>query len=140
MLKDKGVIELLKASKNLYEKFKYDIKFILVGGKDLANPNFLDDHDISPFIVSDYVEWVGFSNDVLKYYNMADIMVFPSYREGLPKSLLEAMSVGLPIITTNSPGCKECVENNVNGFLVPIKDVNSLVNKIKYLILIAQKQ
>jgi len=57
-------------------------------------------------------------------------MVFPSYREGLPKSLVEAAAVGLPIITTDAIGCRECVDDGINGFLVPVKDPISLANKM----------
>ena len=74
---------------------------------------------------------MGKVNDVRSLLNKCKYYVLPSYREGTPRSILEAMSVGRPIITTNTPGCKETVIDEVNGLLVPIKDVKSLVIAIK---------
>ena len=80
------------------------------------------------------IEWRGWVNDVEKVLEETDILCLPSYREGLPKALIEGAAVGLPIVTTNTVGCKDVVEDGVNGFLVPIKNVNQLANKISILI------
>jgi len=72
---------------------------------------------------------------MIPIYHNSDIVVLPSYREGMPKSLLEACAVGRPIVTTNAIGCKECVDEGVNGFKVPVKSIEELANAIEILIL-----
>ena len=69
--------------------------------------------------------WLGYRGDIADLLRDSDVMVFPSYREGLPKSLIEAAASGLPIITTDTTGCKECVDNGINGYLVPIRELRS---------------
>ena len=76
---------------------------------------------------------MGHRNDIKNQIASCDIFVLPSYREGVPRTLLEASSMGKPIVTTNSVGCKEVVDDGINGFLVPIKDSKSLAEKIKNL-------
>ena len=68
-------------------------------------------------------------------YHNSDIVVLPSYREGMPKTLLEACAVGRPIVTTNAIGCKECVDEGVNGFKVPVKSIQELAKAIELLVL-----
>jgi N,N'-diacetylbacillosaminyl-diphospho-undecaprenol alpha-1,3-N-acetylgalactosaminyltransferase len=81
------------------------------------------------------VHWLGHRSDIPSILSISDIFVLPSiYREGIPRVLLEAAAMKLPIVTTNSPGCKEVVENGVNGFLVPAHDSTALSNAITSLV------
>nr|MDH4482622.1 glycosyltransferase [Rhodoferax sp.] len=83
---------------------------------------------------SNGLEWWGWRSDVADILRQAHIVCLPSYREGLPKSLLEAAASGLPIVTTNTVGCQDVVENGVNGFLVPVKTVAPLAAALEALI------
>jgi glycosyltransferase involved in cell wall biosynthesis len=133
MLKDKGVNEFIKAAVLLKEKNKHYIEFNLVGGVDLLNPAFITVEDLIEACDGDYIKWLGHQDDVKGIYQSADIVCLPSYREGLPKSLVEAMASGCPIITTDTIGCRECVEEGFNGFLVPIGDHEILASRIEKL-------
>jgi len=83
---------------------------------------------------TDYIEWIGFQKNMLPLYQTSDIVVLPSYREGLPKSLIEACAIGRPIITTDVPGCRECVIPDYNGFLIPAKKTGELAEALLKLI------
>ena len=78
--------------------------------------------------------WLGYRNDIKEQIDACDIFVLPSYREGIPRTLLEAASMSKPIITTNAIGCKEVVDDGVNGFLIPVGDSKALATKIKILV------
>jgi glycosyltransferase involved in cell wall biosynthesis len=133
MLKDKGVIEFVNAANLLKDKYISKFEFLLVGNIDYNNPAFISEKELLSFCDNSYIKWLGFQNDVKDIYRNCDIVCLPSYREGLPKSLVEAMAMELPIITTNTTGCRECVEDGYNGFLVPVKDHVELANKIELL-------
>ena len=124
----KGVREFYEASDILS---KYDnVQFILVGDIDEGNHSSAD----RDFLKSGKPIWLGHRNDVLNLTALCDIYVLPSYREGVPRTLLEATSMAKPIVTTNTVGCREVVKDGYNGFLVPIKDSQSLADKIEILI------
>jgi len=82
--------------------------------------SFPDDLDLSP------VEWVGAVQDVRPYLERAHVFVLPSYREGTPRSTLEALSMGMPVVTTDAVGCRETVRDGANGFVVPVADGRAL--------------
>jgi N,N'-diacetylbacillosaminyl-diphospho-undecaprenol alpha-1,3-N-acetylgalactosaminyltransferase len=124
----KGVREYYEAAKLLADD--KNVQFVLVGDTDEGNPSSADES----FLNSGNVLWLGHRDDVLELTAMADIYVLPSYREGVPRTLLEAASMAKPIITTDTVGCREVVKNGENGFLVPIKDSNSLANQIETLL------
>lgn len=135
ILIDKGVLEFLEAAQKIKQHIeKSSVKFILAGECDKGNPTVLNEDKINHFLDRGYIEWIGFQKDMYNVYVDSDIVVLPSYREGLPKSLIEACAVGRPIITTNVPGCRECVIEGYNGFLVPPKDSNAIVSKLLELI------
>ena len=123
VIRDKGVEEYIKAA----EMLKGKAEFLYVGDKDTGNKNTFNPDWKS-------VKYLGFRSDVKELIEKADIVVLPSYREGVPRTLIEAASMGKPIVTTNAPGCREVVEDGINGFLVPIKDYKSLAKKIEILI------
>lgn len=133
MLKDKGVYEFVKAALMLKMKYEHAIEFILVGGLDMLNPAFISSEDLNRICDGDYIKWVGYQDNIKGIYQTADIVCLPSYREGVPKSLVEAMAIGCPIITTDTIGCRECVDEGVNGFLVPVGDHKILASCIEKL-------
>jgi len=123
VIKDKGVEEYIKAASLLKDK----ANFLYVGDIDKGNKNaFLPNWE--------NVKYLGFRKDIKELISICDIFVLPSYREGVPRTLLEAGAMKKAIVTTNAPGCKEVVDDNINGFLVPIKDYKSLAQKIEILI------
>lgn len=135
MLKDKGIQEFIDAANILKNEHSSMSEFILVGGIDEENPAHIEEKELIAQCDQEYIKWLGHRSDVKELYVNADIVCLPSYREGLPKSLIEAMAVGRPIITTDAIGCKECVDDGVNGYLVPVKDNTILAERIKRLIL-----
>ena len=123
----KGVREFYEASKHFDSK---KVKFILVGDIDKGNHSSASEE----FLLSSDVLWLGHRDDIKALTALSDIYVLPSYREGVPRTLLEAASMAKPIVTTSTVGCREVVEDGVNGFLVPIKDIEMLSQKIKLLV------
>jgi len=133
MLYDKGINELIEAAHMLREKLYGKVCFLLVGDLDKDNPAGIEKDILVSRLVPGYIEWLGHKKDVREVLIPSDIVCLPSYREGLPKSLIEAMAVGRPIITTDAPGCRECVDHQVNGILVPVKSVKELAAAIETL-------
>lgn len=132
LIKDKGIIEYLEACKMIKEG-NPDIRCLLVGPFD-SNPSALKPSELNPFIESGIIEYFGEQNDVSKYISQSNIFVLPSYHEGTPKTVLEAMAMGRAIITSDAPGCRETVIEGKNGYLVRVKNVNSLAKKMLFLI------
>ena len=133
LLWDKGVGEFVEAARLLNKKGVNAI-FSLVGEIDPHNPECIPQNKIDEWKQEGVVNILGFRDDMVNCIQDCSIVCLPSYREGLPKSLLEAASCGRPIVTTDVPGCREIVENNVNGFLVDPKDSKSLADSIKLLV------
>jgi glycosyltransferase involved in cell wall biosynthesis len=133
ILYDKGIMELIEAAKYLENDWKGKIIFILAGDCDENNKAVVREEDLKKHLIPGYIEWIGFRKDMITQYQQSDIVVLPSYREGLPKSLIEACAIGRPIITTDVPGCRECVVDGYNGRIVPVKTVIPLVNAIEEL-------
>jgi N,N'-diacetylbacillosaminyl-diphospho-undecaprenol alpha-1,3-N-acetylgalactosaminyltransferase len=123
VLKDKGVEEYIKMANMLKDK----AVFLYVGDIDKGNKNsFIPEWGS--------VKYLGFRRDIKELISICDIFVLPSYREGVPRTLLEASAMGKPIVTTDAVGCREVVEDNKNGFLVPIKNYKELAKRIEILI------
>lgn len=135
MLWDKGVSELREATKILKDNYKGKILFVLAGLADNANKAGVPENYLREWEENDYVKWIGYSKDMVSIYKESDIVVLPSYREGMPKSLIEACAIGRPIVTTNAIGCKECVDEGKNGYKVPVKSISELASAIEKLIL-----
>ncbi len=133
MLKDKGVGEFINAV-SILKKEGVTARFVLVGDSDPENPSAIPTHELQNWHDQGLVEWWGRRDDMVDVYRQADIVVLPSYREGLPKVLLEAAASGLPIVTTEVPGCKEVVKHGVNGLLVPVEESTQLAEAILTLI------
>lgn len=128
----KGVREYLEASKIIKERYP-NVRFMLLGA--IENIQDTVPHTIlKPFIDNNIIEHFGETSDVKEFYKQCSIYVLPSYREGTPRTVLEAMSMGRAIITTDAPGCRETVIDGVNGFIVPIKNVEKLVEYMEFFI------
>jgi N,N'-diacetylbacillosaminyl-diphospho-undecaprenol alpha-1,3-N-acetylgalactosaminyltransferase len=123
----KGIKEYYEAASILQNE---NTVFLLAGDIDEGNPSSAD----SNFLRQGNVVWLGHRDDILELTALCDIYVLPSYREGVPRTLLEAASMGKPIVATDVVGCREVVEHNYNGLLVPPKDATSLAMAIKSLL------
>ena len=133
MLWDKGVGEFIEAAKILKQE-GVEARFVLVGDSDPENPASIPNAQLSEWHELGIVEWWGERGNMHEMLTQAHIVCLPSYREGLPKVLLEAASCGKPIIATDVPGCREIVHDGENGILVPLKDSIALASAIKELI------
>ncbi len=133
MLWDKGVSEFVEAARLLRER-GVQARFQLVGNPDPGNPSSVPKRTLEQWDAHGFVEWIGYRADVPKVYRKSHIACLPSYREGLPKTLLEAAAAQRPIVTTNIPGCRQVVRHEVNGLLVPPKDAVALADALQQLI------
>ena len=133
MLIDKGIHEFVKAARILKEEH-IDAQFILVGRVDTENHSAILEKELQKWQQEGIIEWWGHRDDIVEILQNSTIACLPSYREGMPKFLLEAASVGLPIVTTDVPGCREVVINNENGYLVPARNPKALADAIKKLL------
>ncbi|MEZ4908867.1 MAG: glycosyltransferase [Saprospiraceae bacterium] len=93
---------------------------------DHSNPAMVREEDLCFGQKNKTVIYHGFKDDIKKYISLSDCIVLPSYREGMSRSITEGMSMGKPIITTDTAGCREAIENNIHGYIVPIKDIDNL--------------
>jgi glycosyltransferase involved in cell wall biosynthesis len=133
LIKDKGIEEFVEASRILKRKYPF-LNCRILGPYD-NNPTSISREKVNSWVAEGVIEYLGETNDVRPFLLKSSVFVLPSYREGTPKAALEAMAMGLPIITTDAPGCKETVINNENGFLVPVKDSKALAKAIEMFVL-----
>ncbi|WP_347988048.1 glycosyltransferase family 4 protein [Methylomonas sp. AM2-LC] len=133
MLWDKGVGEFVEAAK-IINKNTINARFVLVGAPDTQNPESIGENQLIAWQNAGCIEWWGHQDDMPSVFSQAHIICLPSYAEGLPRVLIEAAASGLPIVTTNIPGCREIVHNAENGYLIPPKSIDSLVNTLNLLI------
>ena len=132
LIKDKGIMEYLEACKEVKSKHP-KVRCLLVGPYD-SNPSALKPEELKPYIESGIIEYFGEQSDVRPFISQCSTYVLPSYHEGTPKTVLEAMAMGRSIITSDAPGCRETVIDGLNGYLVKVKDIQGLINKMEYLI------
>lgn len=134
MLKEKGVVDLVKAAEILRKEYEGKIEFWLCGDIS-SNPNAISANDLNKLCDGKYIKWLGHRDDVCQLLKESHIVCFPSYyREGVPKSLIEASAIGRPIVTTDSVGCRDTVENGVNGFIVKPHSPEEIASALKKLI------
>ncbi len=133
LLRSKGVVEYLQAAESVKKEYP-NTKFFLLGKYETNMQDAVSKEFVEQYIQRGIVQRFDETNDVRPYYAMASVYVLPSYREGTPRTVLEAMAMGRAIITTDTQGCRETVEDNSNGFLVPIKDYKELAKKMKVFI------
>ncbi len=129
LLRDKGIFEYVEAARQLRRQ-GLSIHFLLAGAPDPGNPSSISSVILEEWQREGVVELLGQVNDMAALFSKVHIVVLPSYREGLPKSLIEAAACELPLITTNVPGCREVVTHEVDGLLVPMKNADELAHAI----------
>jgi len=131
MIREKGVADFVAAARLL----KSQAEFVLIGAPDPGNPNAITEAELTAWTAEGIVTWLGPRADIAEQLAAAHIATQPStYREGLPKSALEAMAAGKPLVATDIPGCREAVEHNVTGYLVPPRDPAALAAAVQNLI------
>ena len=133
MLRDKGIIEYIEAAKLLIRNGT-EAEFHLYGAPYAGNPTSIPEEEMIELTHFDGIYYHGAKANIAEELKNIDIVCLPSYREGLPKALLEAASSGKPIVTTDVPGCREVVEDGINGFLVPPQNIKMLAEKLQTLI------
>lgn len=130
LITDKGVLEYIAATKKL-KKDGIDARFQILGAMDPEHKRGIKKEVINEWISSGTIEYLGTTDDVRQFISNADCIVLPSYREGTPRTLLEAASSSKPIIATDVPGCNNVVEHNFNGLLCKLKDSDDLAEKMR---------
>ena len=133
LLRDKGIQEFIDAAE-IVKQSNSSVKFLLVGDVDDGNPTSLNTKQLVELKNSQNVEWLGARLDIAELLAASHIACLPSYREGLPKSLIEAASVGRAIVATDVPGCREVVTHLINGLLVPPRDSKALAAALLVLV------
>ena len=130
MLVDKGVREFVEAARLLGKS----ARFALVGGEDEGNPAAVSRAELERWVREGVVEWWGQRSDMPEVYRQANVVCLPSYREGMPRALLEAAAAGRAIVTTDVPGCRDAVANGQIGRLAPVRDAKGLAKVLSDLI------
>jgi len=133
LITEKGVREYFESARQLKALYP-KARFMLVGALD-ENPTSVKKDELDRWQVDGVIEYLGRLEDVRPAFTVARVYVLPSYREGTPRTTLEAMATGRPVITTDAPGCRETVVDGENGLLVPVKDVVALKNAMERFIL-----
>lgn len=134
LIGDKGVFEYLEAAKQVLLEYP-NVNFFLAGELGYNNKTAITQTQLDNYTISNrQIKYLGKTDDMLSLLKSADVMVLPSFREGLSKSLVEAASMSLPIITTDVPGCNDVVKNEYNGFICEVKSIESLKQSIKKII------
>lgn len=129
LLWDKGLAEFVEAARLLRAQGR-NIEFLLAGDPDPGNPAAVPEATVRGWAEEGVVRWLGHMDDMPALFATVDVVVLPSYREGLPKGLIEAAACALPLVTTDVPGCREVVRDGVDGLLVPVRDAAALAEAI----------
>ncbi|CAM5442973.1 N,N'-diacetylbacillosaminyl-diphospho-undecaprenol alpha-1,3-N-acetylgalactosaminyltransferase [Thauera mechernichensis] len=132
LLWDKGLAEYVEAARMLRAAGR-EIDFMLAGEPDAGNPAAVPAAVVKGWVAQGLVRWLGHVEDMPALYRSVDVVALPSYREGLPKGLIEAAACGLALVTTDVPGCREVVRDGVDGLRVPVKDAGALARAIERL-------
>jgi glycosyltransferase involved in cell wall biosynthesis len=139
LIKDKGIIEYIEAIEFIRSKYP-KVKFKLLGSYYKGNPSAISEREVNSWVERGVIEYLGYTDAVLDEIEKVDCIVLPSYREGLSRVLLEASSMSKPIITTDVTGCRDVVDDEVNGYLVPVKDSCSLATAMERMIALSQSE
>ena len=137
MLWDKGVGEYVAAAEQLRMRYA-DVEFQLLGFLDVQNPAAITREQVRAWVDRGLVNYLGVSDDVRPHIARSDCVVLPSFREGVPRTLLEAMAMGRPIIATDAPGCRDVVDHEVNGYLCRTRDAKHLAEMMERMISLQQ--
>jgi len=129
---EKGILEMINAVKYINN---VNIKLLIIGSPDLDNPRKITHQFITKYSDDENISFLGKKSNIIEFLAISDVFIYPSYyREGIPRAILEALSMSLPVITTNTPGCSLTVENGKNGILVKPKSVEDLIRAINEII------
>lgn len=139
MLRDKGVGEYVEAARLLRQRWP-QAEFCLLGFVDVQNPAAISRAELEAWVAEGVVNYLGVSDDVRTQIATADCVVLPSYREGTPRTLLEAAAMARPIITTDAVGCREVVDDGVNGYLCKVRSAADLVEKMEQMLSLSPEQ
>jgi glycosyltransferase involved in cell wall biosynthesis len=133
LLWDKGVGEFVEAARLVKSEFPHT-EFQLIGFLDVQNPSAISQAQVKQWVAEGVVSYLGVTDDMTSAYAEADCIVLPSYREGVPRTLLEAASMGLPVITTDAVGCRDAIEDGITGFLCRQRDAQDLADKMRQML------
>jgi glycosyltransferase involved in cell wall biosynthesis len=136
LLWDKGVAEYVDAARRLRVQYPY-ARFQLLGPVGVDNPSAITRAEVDTWQREGVIEYLGETHDVREPVSNADCVVLPSYREGVPRTLMEASAMGRPIVATDVPGCREVVEDGVTGFLCEVKSADSLAQQLERMLLLS---
>lgn len=135
MLVDKGIVQYVDAAKILKTKYRDKVEFLLIGFIDDSNPRSINSAKMKEWVAEGHVKYLGVSDNIEEIVGNVDCVVLPSYyREGVPKSLLEAAAMGKPLITTDNVGCRETIEDGKTGYLCQPRSVSDLSSKMELII------
>ena len=130
IIADKGIYELIESAKIIKNQYS-NVTFILMGMLGVKNKTSISKSEIDNWINEGLIDFIPFKDDVRSFLGSCDLVVLPSYREGTPKTLIEAASMAKPLIATDVPGCREVVNHEINGFLCQVKNPASLADAIR---------
>ena len=139
LLRDKGVVEFIEAARSLRSK-AIDARFQLLGPIDKDNRTAISSAELASWVGDGTIEYLGTTDDVRPFIASATAVVLPSYREGLPRSLLEAAAMSRPLVATDVPGCRDIVDNHVNGLLCQVRSADSLAEAMRELAEMPEEQ
>ena len=139
LLRDKGVVEFVEAARVLRADYP-EARFQLLGAVDEGNRTGIGQAEVDGWVADGIVEQLGTTDDVRPFIAAATAVVLPSYREGLPRSLLEAAAMARPLIASDVPGCRDVVEDGVNGFLSEVRNPGSLAAAMRRLLQLPRPQ
>ncbi|WP_318617956.1 glycosyltransferase family 4 protein [Sporosarcina sp. YIM B06819] len=133
VIREKGVFEFAEAARMVKKEYP-EARFVLLGGYD-TSMGAIKPEELEPYISEGTIEFPGETKNVVPFLEKSKVFVLPTYyREGLPRTILEAMAMARPVITTDWPGCRDAIVDGVNGFLVQPRDALDLANKMKFMI------
>ena len=139
LVKDKGLLEYVEAARLLKEHYPH-VHFKMLGAYYPGNPTAVTPDEVAQWEQEKVVEYLGTQSNVASVIAQADCIVLPSYREGLSRVLLEAASMAKPIVTTDVPGCRDVVDDGVNGFLCQVKNAEDLAAQMEKMILLEEEE
>ena len=139
VLYDKGVVEFVQASKLVQEKYP-EVKCQLLGQVDEKSRSGIKNAKLQEWLATGVIEYLGATDDVASVIDQADCVVLPSYREGTPRTLLEAAAMAKPLIATNVPGCREVVQQSINGYLCKHRSAEDLAEKMLQILALSDEE
>ncbi|NIJ51558.1 glycosyltransferase family 4 protein [Dyadobacter arcticus] len=129
---EKGIAEMAKAFDSLPEKIRSDVELLIIGDPDTKNPRAVSEEFIDRYKTNPTIRFLGRKANIQDYLNLSQVFILPTYyREGIPRSILEALACGLPIITTTVPGCNLTVKSGENGYLIEPRSVDEIRTSVE---------